>query len=64
MYYYNNLRKHSGIGKKTPFQCLKEQLPEINESIKFVQPFLLDNVSVQLHPWSGYNVLAQNLSVC
>lgn len=60
MYYYNNLRKHSGIGKKTPYQYLKEQLPEINESIKFVQPFLLDNVAIQLGPWSGYNVLAQN----
>ncbi|PIR43034.1 hypothetical protein COV24_04900, partial [candidate division WWE3 bacterium CG10_big_fil_rev_8_21_14_0_10_32_10] len=24
------------------------------------QPFLLDNVAIQLGPWSGYNVLAQN----
>lgn len=58
MYYYNNLRKHSSLGKKTPFQYLKMQLPEINDNIRLARPFMLDGVSVKIGPWSGYNVLA------
>lgn len=58
IYYYNNLRRHSSLNKKTPFQHLKEQLPEIDDSIKLVRPFMLDEVSVELGPWSGYHVLA------
>lgn len=61
MYYYNNLRKHSSLGKKTPFQYLKMQRPEINDNIRLARPFMLDGVSVKIGPWSGYNVLAHYL---
>ena len=60
LYYYNNVREHSSLGEKTPFEYLKEQMPEINDTIRYVQPFLLDSVAVKLGPWSGYNVLAQH----
>ncbi len=61
LYYYNNLREHSSLDDKTPFEYLKQQIPEINDTIRYVQPFLLDQVAVKLGPWSGYNVLAQHL---
>lgn len=60
IYYYNNLREHSSLDYKTPFEYLKKQMPELDENIKYVQPILLDNVSSAIGPWSGYNVLAQN----
>lgn len=60
-YYYNNLREHSSIDDQTPFSYLKNQCPNIDDSIRYVRPILLDNVSVKLGPWSGYNVLAQYL---
>jgi len=62
LYYYNNVRGHSSLSYQTPFAHLKEQLPEIEESIRLVVPFMLDKVAVQLGPWSGYNVLAQHLN--
>jgi len=31
MYYYNNVREHSALGYHTPFEILKEQMPEIDE---------------------------------
>jgi len=62
LYYYNNLREHSSLKDKTPFECLKEQMPEIDDTIRYIQPFLLDSVAVKLGPWSGYNVLAQHLN--
>ena len=58
IYYYNNVREHSSLNDKTPFQHLKEQDPEINDKIRYVQPIILDKVSVELGSWSGYNVLA------
>lgn len=61
IYYYNNLRKHSSLGRKTPFQHLKEQMPQINDNIRLVRPFILDEVAVKLGPWSGYHVLAHYL---
>lgn len=61
IYYYNNVRKHSGIGRITPFQHLLKQMPEIDDRIRIVPPIFLDNISVDLGPWSGYHVLAQNL---
>jgi transposase len=61
MYYYNNVREHSSLKYQTPFDYLKQQIPEISDTIRFVQPFILDDVSVKLGYWSGYNVLAQNL---
>jgi len=63
IYYYNNVRKHSGIGRKTPFQQLSSQMPNIDARIRIVPPIFLDNISVDLGPWSGYHLLAQNLSV-
>jgi hypothetical protein len=59
-YYYNNVREHSSLGYRTPYQHLKQQLPEIDDHIRFVIPILLDKVAVALGPWSGYNVLAQH----
>jgi len=61
IYYYNNVRKHSGIGRITPFQHLSSQLPELDAKIRLVPPIFLDNISVDLGPWSGYHLLAQNL---
>jgi transposase len=63
IYYYNNVRKHSGIGRTTPFQYLTSQLPELDARIRIVPPLFLDNISVELGPWSGYHLLAQNLSL-
>lgn len=59
-YYYNNVREHSSLGYRTPYQHLKQQLPELDDHIRFVIPILLDKVAVALGPWSGYNVLAQH----
>ena len=59
IYYYNNVRKHSGIGRLTPFQHLSSQMPDIDDRIKVVPPLFLDNISVDLGPWSGYHLLAQ-----
>lgn len=61
IYYYNNVRKHSGIGRITPFAHLSSQMPDIDDRIRVVPPLFLDNISVDLGPWSGYHVLAQNL---
>jgi len=59
-YYYNNVREHSSLGYKTPYQHLREQVPGIDEDIRFTIPIMLDEASVKLGPWSGYYVLAQN----
>ncbi len=58
IYYYNNLRQHSSLSYQTPFSCLKAQLPDIDDTMRFVIPIMLDKVSVHLGPWSGYYVLA------
>ena len=58
-YYYNNVREHSALGYRTPFEALKTALPDIDDDIRAPPPFLLDDVSVRLGPWSGYNLLAQ-----
>ena len=58
-YYYNNVREHSSLDYKTPYQHLKETLPDIDENIRFVIPIFLDKVSTDLGPWSGYHLLAQ-----
>jgi len=38
---------------------LKQQLPVVDDSIRYVIPVMLDKASVEIGPWSGYNVLAQ-----
>lgn len=62
IYYYNNIREHSSLDYQTPFEYLKKQLPTIDNNMKYAQPILLDEVSTKIGDWSGYNVLAQNLS--
>lgn len=61
IYYYNNVREHSSLNDQTPFARLKQDLPQIDDRIRFVLPIMLDKVAIDLGPWSGYNVLAQNL---
>jgi len=60
MYYYNNVREHSALDYQTPFAYLKQKQPHIDDHLRLAQPFILDDVSVELGPWSGYNVLAQH----
>jgi len=62
IYYYDNVRGHSSHNYQTPFARLKAQLPEIDDTIRFTIPIILDDVSVRLGPWSGYYVLAQHLN--
>ena len=59
-YYYDCVREHSSLENQTPFGYLKKHLPEIDDAIRFATPFILDDVSVKLGPWSGYHLLAQN----
>jgi len=61
LYYYNAVRKHSGISRMTPVQRLFEQDHDLNDKIKFIPPLILDQISVDLGDWSGYHLLAQNL---
>ena len=60
MYYYNAVRKHSGINRETPVERLFKQDPHLDARIKLAPPLILDNISVDLGPWSGYHVLAQH----
>lgn len=60
IYYYNNVRKHSSLKRQTPYQYLSSQLPTLDDKIRIVPPLFLDNISVELAPWSGYHLLAQN----
>jgi transposase len=60
LYYYNNVREHSSIGDQPPFAHLQQQMPHLDDHIRYLRPFMLDHVAVALGPWSGYNVLAQD----
>jgi len=60
LYYYNTVRKHSGINRDTPVQRLFKQEPLLDARIKYVPPLILDNLSVSLGNWSGYHLLAQH----
>lgn len=60
LYYYNNVRKHSSLGRLTPFQHLSSQLPTIDARIRIVPPLFLDNIAVELGSWSGYHLLAHH----
>ena len=59
IYYYNNVRKHSSLGRLTPYQYLSSQMPTLDARIRIVPPLFLDNISIDLGPWSGYHLLAQ-----
>jgi len=59
LYYYNCVRKHSSLGRIPPFSYLQKTTPTIDDTIKYVPPIFLDDVSAQLGTWSGYHVLAQ-----
>ncbi|HEY60423.1 MAG TPA: transposase [Anaerolineae bacterium] len=61
IYYYNNLREHSSLSYKTPIEHLKQEMPNFDDGLQFIQPIMLDNAAVLLGPWSGYNLLAQHL---
>ncbi|OGK19839.1 hypothetical protein A3C23_04000 [Candidatus Roizmanbacteria bacterium RIFCSPHIGHO2_02_FULL_37_13b] len=60
IYYYNNIRKHASLDKDTPYVVLHQQLPMIDDTIRFVPPIFLDKVAVDLGAWSGYHVLANH----
>jgi hypothetical protein len=60
IYYHDNVAEHSALNCHTSFSYLKTQLPDIDDKIRFVIPIILDKVAVELGPWSGYHVLAQN----
>ena len=61
LYYYNTIKEYFSLGYQTPYAYLKQQLPAIDDTIRYVQAFILDDVSIKLGPWSGYNVLADYL---
>lgn len=63
IYYYNTVRKHSGIDRETPWHRLSKQEPNLDVRMKYVPPLILDNISVELGDWSGYHVLAQNRTI-
>ena len=60
IYYYDNVREHSSLNYQTPFAYLRSQHPDIDDTIRLTIPFILDDVSVQLGPWSGYHLLEQH----
>ena len=62
IYYYNNVREHSAPGYQTPYQRLKAQLPNLDDTIRFVVPIMLDNVAVALGPLEW--ILCVGAAVC
>ena len=58
IYYYNNVREHSALDYRTPAQILQERAPGLAPDIRCPPPFILDSVSTDIGPWSGYNLLA------
>ena len=60
LYYYNRVRKHSSLGRIPPYDYLKKTTTvTLDDTIKYVPPIFLDEVSAKLGTWSGYHVLAQ-----
>mgnify|MGYP003756109787 CR=1 FL=1 len=60
LYYYNAVRKHSSLQRRSPWEHLVATSPDLDAKIRFVPPILLDNIAVQLGDWSGYHLLAQH----
>jgi transposase len=60
LYYYNTARKHSSLGRSTPFSHLMRLSPHLDARMRFIPPLILDNISIQLGDWSGYHVLAHH----
>lgn len=63
-WYYNTKRDHTGEGMNdgTPYEKLQKQYYWITKDICTFPPLLLDKVSANIGPWSGYNHLAQYLN--
>ena len=61
LYYYNCVRKHSSLGRMPPYEYLHKTTSGIDDTMKYVPPIFLDEVSAELGAWSGYHVLAQYL---
>lgn len=59
LYYYNCVRKHSSLTGIPPYTHLRKISVGLDDTIKYVPPIFLDEVSAHLGVWSGYNVLAQ-----
>lgn len=59
-WYYNTKRDHTGEGMNdsTPYQKLQKQYYWIPKDICAFPPLLLDNISTNIGPWGGYNLLA------
>ena len=62
LYYYNVVRKHSSLQRRSPWEHLVTVSPDLDAKIRFVPPILLDNIAVQLGDWSGYYLLASHHS--
>jgi transposase len=60
LYYYNTVRKHSSLQRRSPWEHLVSTSPHLDAKIKFVPPILLDKIAVQLGDWSGYHLLAHH----
>jgi len=60
LYYYNVVRKHSSLQRRSPWEHLGTVSPDLDAKIRFVPPILLDNIAVQLGDWSGYHLLASH----
>jgi len=63
IYYYDNGSGDSSLSYPTPCADRKSQLPDLVDKIRFLIPIMLDKVSVELGPWSGYHVLSQHPSL-
>ena len=63
MYYYNNVREHSALDYRTPYEVLSGQLPSLAEGIRCPPPFLLDDVAVKLGPWCRFSLKIGPLSL-
>lgn len=64
LYYYNTVRKHSALGRLSPWAHLLRSTSHLDAKIRFVPPILLDIVAVHLGDWSGYHLMASHRWGC